>query len=151
MYAKASSYDFSRRSALPQPLTRISKLVRQSLRAAPVSQVKNFGRCLRNAPLKARKIHSQMLIYITETPAKSYFQSKFYAEEAPTVLDENFSGATGESVPQALDCEIETLSSNISQSLRLRGLVKGSGAFEERIAGDDSVLNSALQITIFST
>ena len=58
MYAKASSYDYARRSALPQPLTRSSNLLRQSLKAAPVSQTKNFGRCLRNAPLKTRKIHS---------------------------------------------------------------------------------------------
>ena len=40
-----------------------------------------------------------MLIHITQTPTKSYFQSEFYAEEAPTVLDENFGGATRESVP----------------------------------------------------
>ena len=35
---------------------------------------------------------------------------------------------------------METLSSNISQSLRLRGLVKGSEAFEERIAGDSLLI-----------
>ena len=55
-YESASNYDSTRRSALPQPLTRSSNLVRQSLRAAPVSQAKNFGRCLRNAPLTARRI-----------------------------------------------------------------------------------------------
>ena len=140
MCVSASNYDFARRSALPQPLTRISKLVRLSLRAAPVSQAKNFGRCLRNAPLKARKIHSQMLVYITQTLTKSICESEVFTEEAPTVLDENFGGATGESVPQALDCEMETLSSNISQSLRLRGLVKGSEAFEERSAGDSLLI-----------
>ena len=99
MCVSASNYDYARRSALPQPLTRSSNLLRQSLRAAPVSQTKNFGRCLRNAPLKTRKIHSSMLIYITETLTKSICESEIFTEESSTVLDENFGGATGESVP----------------------------------------------------
>ena len=40
-----------------------------------------------------------MLIYITETLTKSICESKVFTEESPIVLDENFGGATGESVP----------------------------------------------------
>ena len=40
-----------------------------------------------------------MLIYITETLTKSICEGEVFTEEAPTVLDENFGGATGESVP----------------------------------------------------
>ena len=40
-----------------------------------------------------------MLTYITETLTKSICESEVFTEESPTVLDENFGGATGESVP----------------------------------------------------
>ena len=40
-----------------------------------------------------------MLIYITETLTKSICESEVFTEESSTVLDENFGGATGESVP----------------------------------------------------
>ena len=130
MCVSASNYDFARRSALPQPLTRISKLVRQSLRAAPVSQAKNFGRCLRNAPLKTRKIHSQMLIYITQTPTKYICESELFAEKSPTVLYGNFGEATGESVPQTLDFEIGNAFVDYLKVLLIRGLVERSGALK---------------------